>query len=144
MRVGLYIVALILAFTSCNLAQTQNSIPKMTKQSDLINTKIKNHSFLECMYSDTYFPKFLVDKCKHILVHFCSKIESEKPTNLEELYKLSHSATDQINDLQDEFYENDSEIETAARECFGAEFEFISKAYGFDADIEELIATREW
>lgn len=57
---------------------------------------------------------------------------------------MTHSATDKLNDLQDEFFENNSEIETGARECLGADFEFISKAYGFDADIEELIATRDW
>jgi len=46
--------------------------------------------------------------------------------------------------LQEEFYENDSEIETAARECIAMDFEFIAKSYGFEADSEELIATRDW
>jgi hypothetical protein len=47
--------------------------------------------------------------------------------------------------LQEEFYENDSEIETNARECIGADFDFVAKSYGFeDADMEELIATRDW
>ncbi|MPN01681.1 hypothetical protein SDC9_148892 [bioreactor metagenome] len=36
-------------------------------------------------------------------------------------------------------------METAARECIAADFEAIAKAYGFeDADVEELIALREW
>lgn len=48
------------------------------------------------------------------------------------------------NYLQEDFDENDIEIETVARECIGADFEFISASYGFkDADIEELIATRD-
>ena len=33
---------------------------------------------------------------------------------------------------------------TAARECIASEFYNIATAYGFEADIEELIAPREW
>ena len=113
-------------------------------QADLTNEKVRNHSFLEEMYQDSYFPDFLVDKCKLILVDLCFDIESQKPQSLEELYVLTQAATDKFNDLQDEFYENDSEIETAARENIAMDFEFISKAYGFKADAEELIATRDW
>ena len=96
------------------------------------------------MYNDPYFPNHLVDKCKNILINLSYQIENEKPESLTELYSLTHNATDQLNHLQEEFYENDSEIETAARECLAADFEFISVSYGFEADIEELIATRDW
>lgn len=115
-----------------------------TKQMDLKNEKVKAHSFLKEMYEDQYFPNTIVDKGKAILINLCAKIENEKPNMLQELYKLSHKATDEFNDLQEEFYENDSEIETAARECIAMDFEFIAKAYGFNADVEELIATRDW
>jgi|TARA_B110000116_G_C16354526_1_gene366941 hypothetical protein len=111
---------------------------------ELKNEKIIEYSFLKEMYEDQYFPNKLVDKGKNILINLCIKIETENPKNLEELYILSHKATDEFNDLQEEFYENDSEIETAARECIAMDFEFISKSYGFDADTEELIATRDW
>ncbi len=114
------------------------------KQIDLKSEKIKEYSFLEEMYEDEYFPDFLVDKCKQVLLELCSQIESSKPTTLEELYALSHVATEKINDLEQEFDENGSEIETAARECLGESFDFIAIAYGFDADVEELIAPREW
>ena len=97
------------------------------------------------MYSDGYFPNNLVDKCKNILLEVCLKIETEKVNNLDNLYKITHSATDKINEMQDEFYENDSEIETAARDCFGENFDFIANSYGFtNADTEELIAPRDW
>lgn len=99
---------------------------------------------LACMYSDSYFPKVLVDKCKNILLELCDNIETQNPQNHKELYTLTQAATIKINNLQDEFYEYDSEIETGARECLGADFDFIAKAYGFNADIEELIATRDW
>ena len=43
------------------------------------------------------------------------------------------------------FLHADSELETAARQSIGEEFAFIASAYGFeDADVEELIATRDW
>lgn len=128
----------------CNIGYSQHRDSNMKSQTDLSNPKVKNHTFLKCMYNDPYFPNHLVDKCKDILINLSHRIENEKPVDLTELYDLTHEATDQLNDLQEEFYENDSEIETAARECLAADFEFISVSYGFVADIEELIATRDW
>ena len=49
-----------------------------------------------------------------------------------------------FNTLGEAFYEHDSEIETVARECIAADFAFIASTYGFDADTEEMIATRDW
>ena len=109
------------------------------------NPSISDYEFLAGMYRDGYFPDFLVDKGKAILIDLCEKIESESPADLAGLYALTHSATEAFNDLQQEFWDNDSEIETAARDCIGMDFEHIAKAYGFeDADGEELIATRDW
>ncbi len=116
-----------------------------TSQTTINNEKIKGYSFLDCMYDDAYFPKAQVDKCKQILWDLCLEIEIRKPSNKEELYDLTNSATIRINDLQNEFAENGSEIETVARECLAEEFEFIASTYGFDdADVEEMIAEREW
>ncbi|MGB6269391.1 MAG: DUF5713 family protein [Olleya sp.] len=143
MKKILYIIS-ILFVTACNFGKSQNLNNEMINQTELANEKLKDYGFLNCMYSDSYFPEFLVDKCKNILLNMCETIETEKPKNLVELYKITHSATDKLNDLQNEFFENNSEIETGARECLGTNFAYISKAYGFDADIEELIATREW
>jgi hypothetical protein len=113
-------------------------------QKELKNETIRNYSFLADMYSDGYFPNFLVDKVKDILLEFCKKIEVEQPANLDELYQLSHVATELINDLQEEFYAADSEIETAARDTIGMDFDFIANSYNFDADVEMLIAPRDW
>ncbi len=114
------------------------------KQSTLNNEAVRTREILKCMYQDSYFPTFLVDKCKNILLRLCHAIEEQKPKTLEDLYKLTHSSTDELNDLQIEFEANESEIETAARECLGLEFQFIAISYGFEADTEELIGTREW
>ena len=117
----------------------------MSNQSRLTNTKVKNHIFLKCMYNVAHFPSFLVDKCKNVLLELCEVIESQKPTSLDELYTFSHSATKKINDLEEEFLENDSEIETAAAECLALDFEFIAQSYGFEnADVETLISGRNW
>lgn len=122
----------------------QTQYVHIMNQNELTNEIIKKHAFLTDMYSDGYFPNFLVDKVKNILLAFCEKIEKEAPGNLEDLYKLSHAATEQINDLEDEFYKADSEIETAARETIAMDFDFIANTYNFDADVEMLIATRDW
>lgn len=112
---------------------------------ELTNEQMRNYPFLSEMYEDEYFPKFLVDKCQTILINLCKQIEAKQPKNLNELYILTHAATEKINDLEDEFDEHDSEIETIAREAIAVDFEAIANAYGYtDADIEELIATRNW
>jgi len=110
----------------------------------LKNEKMASYEFLKEMYLDGYFPNFLVDKGKKILIDLCAKIESKKPVSNDELFTLTHSATDLFNDLQEEFEENESEFETAARESIGENFDNIVKAYGFDVDIEDVIATRDW
>ncbi|WP_077286393.1 DUF5713 family protein [Cognaticolwellia aestuarii] len=109
------------------------------------NDKIKNHDFLTGMYNDGYFPNFLADKVKSILIELCESIESEKPQDEASLLKLTHAATERINELEEEFEDNDSELETEAREIMAENFELIVRAYGFDSvDIEDVIATREW
>lgn len=113
--------------------------------SELTNEQVRSHRFLQCMDGDEYFPPHLVDKGKQILIRLSQRIEQQRPADNESLYRLTHAATDEFNVLAEEFYEAESEIETAARECIGADFYFIAEAYGFqDADVEELIATREW
>ncbi len=138
------ILIAVLILVSCNSRKSQNKSEETIDQTDLMNPKIQGFQFLDCMYKNFYFPEFLVDKCKNVLINLCKNIEKKKPENLNQLYKLTHKATERINDLQDEFFQHDSEIETGARECLGANFEFISNAYGFNADVEELIASRDW
>jgi len=117
----------------------------MKKQSELKNETVRSYSFLEDMYDDGFYPNHLVDKCKDILIELCFEIESTHPKDLDALYELTHAATLQINAMHDEFYENDSEIETTARDCISVDFTFIAASYGFeDADAGELVATRDW
>jgi len=110
----------------------------------ITNEKLKDYPFLQGMSEDDYFPQFLVEKGKKILTNLCEEIEAKNPKDDEALYVLTHAATDQFNALSEEFEENESEIETVAREWISEDFSFIASAYGFDAEREELIATRDW
>jgi hypothetical protein len=97
------------------------------------------------MYSDGYFPDHIVDRGKAILLGLCERIETEQPGDLAALYALTDVATEQFNALQADFEAAESEIETVAREVIAGDFQFIALAYGFaDADVEELIAERDW
>jgi Family of unknown function (DUF5713) len=117
----------------------------MPDQTALKNEQIKTYAFLKDMYEDDYFPKFLVDKGKTLLINLCAEIEAKQPQNLEELYALTHTTTEAFNELEEEFEENDSEIETVARECIALDFESIAQAYSYtEADGEDLIAPRNW
>lgn len=109
------------------------------------NEAIRNYAFLATMYADSYFPAKLVDKGKAILMDLCTKLETRAPKTLPDLYDLTHRATDSFNDLQDEFLARKSKFNAVAKDCIAADFAFIIETYGyFEADAEELIATREW
>lgn len=109
------------------------------------NPQAAAHPFLREMYADDYYPDHVVDKGKAILLRLCERIEAEHPTDLPALYELTTAAAEEFNALDEEFAEADSEIETVAREAIGGDFHFIATAYGFAAaDVEELIATRDW
>lgn len=110
----------------------------------IANDTLKSHEFLADMIKDAYFPKQLVQKGQKILDRLCERIEAERPNDLEALYAITHASTEEFNALAEEFEDQNSEIETAARDCIGSDFAHIAKAYGFDADIEELISPREW
>ena len=66
-----------------------------------------------CTRTNT-IPDFLVDKIKDELQKVIDLLESGE-TDTEVIQETLDEAVCGINDLQDEFYENDSEIETVAR-----------------------------
>ena len=49
-----------------------------------------------------------------------------------------------INALEEAFEENDSELETAARDSIGTAVESILKWFEIDLDVEDAIREREW
>ncbi|MFC5185869.1 DUF5713 family protein [Actinomadura harenae] len=111
----------------------------------ITNPQVVGHTFLDGMLGDGYYPDHLVAKGQGILRRLCGRIEADPPADLPALYALTHAATESFNDLQDEFFDADSEIETVARDHIASDFYFVAESYGFkDADIEELVATRDW
>ena len=111
----------------------------------ITNQQVAGHTFLRLLYADDYFPDQVVDKGRMILLRLCARIEAERPADLPALYALTRAATEEFNLLEGEFEAAGSEIETIAREEIADDFWFVASAYGFtDADVEELIGTRDW
>ncbi|MGI5119368.1 DUF5713 family protein [Marinactinospora thermotolerans] len=111
----------------------------------ITNPQVAGHAFLRQLYADSYFPDHVVDKGRMVLLRLCERIEAERPSDLAALYALTQAATEEFNLLEAEFEAAGSEIETVAREEIAEGFWFVASGYGFpDADVEELIATRDW
>ena len=102
-----------------------------------------NYKLLDEMYQDDYYPTFLVDKVKAQLQKVIDLLESGE-TDIEAVQETLDEAVGGINDLQEEFYENDSEIETVARDCIGVTVDYILKWFGIPIDMEEAIRERDW
>ncbi|MBK9033165.1 MAG: hypothetical protein IPL61_18155 [Myxococcales bacterium] len=109
----------------------------------ITNPAVRDRAFLQELFEDDYFPNPLVEKGKQILLRLCARIEAERPVG-DAVLPLTHAATEEFNQLDEELHEHDSEIETAARECIGADMMFILQTYGYQVDIEDAIAPRDW
>lgn len=64
--------------------------------------------------------------------------------DLEIIQNKFDEITRAINDLQDEFEENDSEIETVARDSIGKTAGYILDWFGIGIDADEAIRERDW
>ena len=102
-----------------------------------------NYKLLDEMYQDDYYPAFLVDKVKDELRKVIDLLESGK-TDIEVVQETLDKAVCGINDLPEEFDENDSEIETVARECIAENVAYILEWFGISIDTEETIRERDW
>ncbi|MFJ7736335.1 DUF5713 family protein [Lysinibacillus sp. NPDC097287] len=103
----------------------------------------KEINYLVDMYRDAYYPDFLVDKVKEAIKAVEHFLETETYTTESVQYKLD-AMTEKINDLTEEFYAHDSEIETVARESIADTVFLVLEAYKIDIDIEEAIRNRDW
>ncbi len=102
-----------------------------------------SYEFLKEMYSDDYFPDFLVDKIKAELEKVVVFLETGV-TDGKQIQEKFDEMTIAINDLQEEFEENDSEIETSARESIAADVIEILNCFDVDIDVEEALGERDW
>ena len=102
-----------------------------------------NYKLLDEMYQDDYYPASLVDKVKDELQKVIDLLENGE-TDPEVVQETLDEAVCGIYDLQEEFDENDSEIETVARECDAATVAYILEWFNIPIDTEEAIRELDW
>lgn len=102
-----------------------------------------DYRMLAAMYRDEYFPDFLVDKVRGLLQNIIDVLETGE-RNLGTIQNKFDEITLAINDLQEEFEENDSELETVARESISETVEYILSWFNIDIDVEDAIGERDW
>lgn len=103
----------------------------------------ETYILLEEMVHDDYYPQFLVEKIKEQIVRVIQLLETGE-TNKDRIQSKLDEMTCAINDLQEAFEENDSELETVARDSIGVAIEYILKWFDIDIDVETAIREREW
>lgn len=104
---------------------------------------MKEEYYLVDMYRDDYYPNFLVDKVKKFLQVAEQTLASE-PTNLSAIQQALDVAVIGINEVAEEFYANQSEIETMAREDIAETVMTLLEHYNITLDIEEALRERDW
>lgn len=103
----------------------------------------ENYVLVKDMYDDGYFPNFLVDKIKSLILNLIAYLEMGEQ-DITKIQEKCDDMTLSINDLDEEFDENDSELETLARESIGDSVEYVLKWFEISIDCEEAIRNREW
>ncbi len=103
----------------------------------------ENYELLEEMANDSYFPKQLVEGIKELIWDVIRLLESGE-SSATAIQKALDEMTLAINDMQEEFEKNDSEIETVARDSIAVTVEYILSWFGVDIDIETALAQRDW
>lgn len=102
-----------------------------------------DYKLLEEMYEDGYFPDFLVDKIKVLVQSVIDFLETGE-RDLQKIQEKFDEMTLAINNLQEEFEENDSEIETVARDCIGETVGYILQWFDINITVEDAIGERDW
>lgn len=103
----------------------------------------ENYVLVSDMVGDDYFPDFLVEKIKALITKVISLLENGE-TDKAVIQCSLDEMTIAINDLEEEFEENDSEIETAARDSIAVTIEYILRWFDIDIDIETALRERDW
>ena len=100
-------------------------------------------AYLPEMYADNYFPTAQVDQVKQAIAQVAAVLEAgeRKPAKVQrQLDKM----TQRINELQDDFADHDSELETGARESIADTVERLLAHFGVEIDLEEALRERDW
>ncbi len=102
-----------------------------------------DYKLLEDMYEDGYFPDFLVDKIRDLIENVITFLETGEQ-DLQKIQEKFDEMTLAVNDLEEEFEKNGSELETAARESIGATVAYILQWFEINIGVEDAIRERDW
>jgi len=103
----------------------------------------ESYVLLRGMVNDGYFPDFLVEKVKALIVPVIEALEAGE-TDVDVIQEMLDEMTLSINDLQEEFEENDSELETAARDSIAETIGYILDWFDIPIDSETALGERDW
>jgi hypothetical protein len=109
----------------------------------ITNEQVNSHALLATMVDDAYYPPAAVAKAQRLILDLAERIEQERPDD-EAVYALTQATVAHINELQNDFWASNSEIETMARDALAQDVEFVLRAYGYDVDLEAALANRDW
>jgi hypothetical protein len=90
------------------------------------------------MFEDPHYTKYLFDKLKFIILSMVAYLAEEEHSE-EEVQEKFDQMTIEINSLQEEFYENDSELDSVARECIAADIRHIIEHFDLDMTVEDAL-----
>lgn len=102
-----------------------------------------SYPLLKEMVQDEYYPPFLVEKIKNLIQNLIVFLESGTK-DIPQIQDALDQMTLAINDLQEEFDENGSEIETVARDSIAATILYILDWFDITIDIEDALGARDW
>jgi predicted RNA binding protein with dsRBD fold (UPF0201 family) len=94
------------------------------------------------MYADAYFPTSEVDKVKAAIQKLVAFLEmgAASTKKIQQLDEMTLT----INELQDDFVDHGSEIETGARESIAETVERVLAHFDVAIAIEEALGERDW
>lgn len=95
------------------------------------------------MVKDDYYPQFLVEEIKELIIPVISLLENGE-MDRDIIQSKLDEMTLAINDLQEKFEENDSEIETIARDSIAVTIGHIIDWFHIDIDMETALRERDW
>ncbi len=103
----------------------------------------EDYVLVQDMVADDYYPRFLVDKIQELIIPIIRLLENGE-TNITVIQGELDEMTLAINDLQEEFDENDSEIETVARDSIAVTIGYILEWFEIAIDTETALRKRDW
>jgi len=135
--------------TKSSDSESDNSITKVADGSQpktqAMETKKlpADFAYLKDMYASDYFPDRSVDKVRDVIKELVLYLENGTHSKAEIQAQLD-KMTGKINELQDDFFANGSEIETEARESIAMTVKNILEYFEVSIDMEEAIRARDW